>query len=98
MMTALKSAYYTGRASVKISPVQAHEMTGLYSGFIAVFVFIGIAQVTDGLAQTYPARSVRVIVPYAAGGGSPILGRMIGAKASEELGQQLVIDNRARRA
>ena len=47
-----------------------------------------------GFAQPYPARTVRVIVTYAPGGGSDILGRMISAKAAEEAGQQFVIDNR----
>ncbi len=46
-------------------------------------------------AGGYPSRTVRVIVTYAPGGGSDILARLIGAKASEETGQQFVVDNRA---
>src|SRR5262249_30641978 len=45
-------------------------------------------------AQPYPARPVRVIVPFAAGGGSDITARLIGQWLSERLGQQFVIDNR----
>jgi tripartite-type tricarboxylate transporter receptor subunit TctC len=46
-------------------------------------------------AQTYPAKAIRVIVPFAPGGGTDILTRTITPKLSEALGQQLVIDNRA---
>ncbi|MGH8640189.1 MAG: Bug family tripartite tricarboxylate transporter substrate binding protein [Burkholderiales bacterium] len=45
-------------------------------------------------AQTYPARPVRVIVPYAAGGNTDIVMRAIAAKASDAFGQQIVVDNR----
>lgn len=45
-------------------------------------------------AQTYPARSVRVIVPYAAGGNTDYTARTVGAKLAEIWGQQVVIDNR----
>src|SRR3954462_1250365 len=46
-------------------------------------------------AQSYPARAVRVIVPFAPGGGTDILVRTVAPRLSEALGQQLVIDNRA---
>ena len=45
-------------------------------------------------AQTYPARPVRIIVGYAAGGGTDIAARVIGHWLSERLGQQFVIENR----
>jgi tripartite-type tricarboxylate transporter receptor subunit TctC len=45
-------------------------------------------------AQTYPAKIVRVIVPFAPGGGSDITARQVSAKLTAELGQQFVVDNR----
>src|SRR5215831_15892123 len=45
-------------------------------------------------AQSYPTRPVRIIVGFAAGGGSDITARLIGQWLSERLGQQFVIENR----
>jgi len=45
-------------------------------------------------AQTYPTRPVRLVVGYAAGGGTDIAARLIGQWLSERLGQQFVIENR----
>jgi tripartite-type tricarboxylate transporter receptor subunit TctC len=46
------------------------------------------------MAQTYPARPVRIIVGFAASGGNDILARLMGQWLSERLGQQFVIENR----
>jgi tripartite-type tricarboxylate transporter receptor subunit TctC len=45
-------------------------------------------------ARTYPARPVRVIVPYAPAGDSDLIARLIGQWLSERLGQQFVVENR----
>ncbi len=46
------------------------------------------------LAQAYPAKSIRLIVPFPAGGGVDFIGRIIAKGLSEQLGQQVVVDNR----
>ena len=46
------------------------------------------------LAQAYPAKPVRLVVPFPAGGATDILARTISLRASEKLGQQIIIDNR----
>lgn len=45
-------------------------------------------------AQSYPSRNITLIVPFAAGGPADVLARLVGQKLSEELGQQVIIDNR----
>lgn len=46
-------------------------------------------------AETYPSKSVRIVVPYATGGGSDILARQIGAGLQQVWGQGVVVDNKA---
>ena len=46
------------------------------------------------IAQTYPQKTVRMIVPSSPGGGSDILGRFLAQKLAEQIGQQVVVENR----
>jgi len=45
-------------------------------------------------AEPFPTRPIRLIVPYPAGGGTDIVGRVLGQKLHQSLGQPIVIDNR----
>ena len=50
---------------------------------------------STSLGQTYPVKPIRLVVPFPAGASSDVVGRMLGQKLSEQLGQQVVVDNRA---
>lgn len=62
------------------------------NGFIAGLGLLVAA--TPVLAQNWPARTVRIIVPYAAGGNTDYTARTVAAKVTEMWGQQVVVDNR----
>jgi len=47
------------------------------------------------LAQSYPGKPIRIIVPYSAGGGTDIVARAVGQKLSDRWGQSVIVDNRA---
>lgn len=64
----------------------------------AVFALIGAAALALGtgqaLAQDYPTRPVRLVVPFAAGGPADVYARAIATRLQESMGQSFVVDNR----
>lgn len=62
---------------------------------VALMAALHMASPHHAAAQAYPAKSVRIVVPYATGGGSDILARQIGAGLQQAWGQGVVVDNKA---
>jgi tripartite-type tricarboxylate transporter receptor subunit TctC len=67
--------------------------------FAALALALAAALMTNGAAAqdsaaTYPNRPIRIVVPYAAGGGIDILARLIGQKLSESLGQPVIVESK----
>jgi tripartite-type tricarboxylate transporter receptor subunit TctC len=67
-----------------------------YLGFTLVAVAVAVAAFATSLAhaQAYPARVVRIIVPFAAGGPADIYARLVGQRLQEALGQSFVVEDR----
>jgi tripartite-type tricarboxylate transporter receptor subunit TctC len=63
--------------------------------FLALLCGGALAQpASPGAAQTYPVKPIRLIVPFPPGASSDIVGRMLGQKLFEQMGEQVVADNR----
>jgi tripartite-type tricarboxylate transporter receptor subunit TctC len=70
------------------------RMKGLPS-VTAVFLIASVFAAPGALAQTYPTKPVRVIIPWPPGGSNDVVGRLVLQKLTQSLGQQFVVDNRA---
>ena len=69
-------------------------ITPLRAAVAAVAATIGLTGPDALQAQSYPSRSVTLIVPSAAGGGTDTIARLIGDQLSKQLGQGFVVENR----
>ena len=69
-------------------------MQNLRSACVLALLATAIQPAAASDARNYPAKPVRMIVPFAPGGTTDVIARIIGQKLTETLGQQVVIDNR----
>ncbi len=68
--------------------------TGLMAAAFSVMCFLPTLVVTNAVAQSYPNKPIRMVVPFAAGGSVDVLGRVIADRVALALGQSVVGDNR----
>jgi tripartite-type tricarboxylate transporter receptor subunit TctC len=64
-------------------------------GGAAAWPLAALAYCTPAAAEDYPARPITLIIPFPAGGGVDTIGRVIAAKLTGALGQQVIVENRA---
>src|SRR5579864_4218523 len=64
--------------------------------FLATTFAAAFGQAASGqsLAQTYPARAIKIIVPFPAGGASDVMARLLADRLSPALGQTVIVENR----
>jgi len=67
--------------------------SGSMNSYSLIALIVGIAA-APAAAQTFPDKPIRIIVPFAPGGSTDLVGRIIADGAAEPLGQSVIIDNR----
>src|SRR6187431_143802 len=68
---------------------RGEQMNKLITAACCAWCVVGVAA-----AQNYPTKTIRIIVPYPAGGTSDILARLLSAKLNDVFGQTVIVDNR----
>jgi tripartite-type tricarboxylate transporter receptor subunit TctC len=92
------SAYCGARHVSRTRPEDIAKMTLHRRSFLAAATCLGATCLGApglALAQAYPARPVKVIVPFAPGGQTDVIARVVSQKLSEHFGQQFVVENKS---
>lgn len=69
------------------------QVLNIFSVLLAATLPLGLPAVLSA-AEPYPAKPIRLIVPFAPGGGTDLVGRVIAPRLSERLGKSVIVDNR----
>ena len=69
-------------------------MFGQRTGVKVAILILNVTAAVNAYGQQYPTKPIRLVVPYAAGGTSDVIGRILGERLGSVLGQPMVIDNR----
>ena len=77
------------------NPLKAPAKGSALRTFTGAFIIAAIATSFARARDDYPTRPVQLIIPFAAGGPTDIVGRVIGAKMSDLLGKQFVVENKS---
>jgi tripartite-type tricarboxylate transporter receptor subunit TctC len=63
-------------------------------GWVSLIALLATFASLDAAAQTYPTQTIRLIVPFPAGGSNDVMGRLIAPHLEKALGQTVIVDNR----
>lgn len=76
-------------------PIDTMLRRALRGALAAALAAVLLGATHDALSQTWPVKPIRWIVPFAAGGPADVIARMVSGELAKQLGQPVIIDNRA---
>jgi len=94
MTPMVKPARAEGRSGPKDAAVSSWEETMRSILRLSLATLALIMGAASALAQQYPNKPIRLIVPYPAGGATDVVARLVSERMSEDLGQQIFVENR----
>src|SRR4249920_648518 len=74
-------------------PARRRKIMRPSHAIVCALLAVGLGGAGAGAAENWPTRPLTMVVPFAAGGGTDVLGRIVGRRLSEVLGQQVIIEN-----
>ena len=75
------------------TPRNALSRVSVVAAVLSACVGVGLMSAQALQAQSYPNKSVRVVVPFPPGGATDVVGRLLATKLQEQLGQPFVVDS-----
>src|ERR687896_157603 len=81
-------------APVANTKIRGDKMKSTTSGALCLALALLAGASPAIQAQSYPARAVRLLVPFSPGGAADVPGRILGDRVTQAIGQQVVIENR----
>src|SRR4051812_29090036 len=73
---------------------QHSQVSGMHRTAMVLLGCVGVLVTAAAYPQQYPAKVVRLIMPYPAGGSTDIVGRLVAERLTASLGQTVIVDNR----